>query len=99
MALFTDVKQALAVFYSEPAKDQEIRTMISGAKAFLQNAGVPSSDLAEDEETDLVKQMVIIYCKQAANTDPVEMRMNPMLVAMIAQARAGITVTTEGDGA
>ena len=87
MALFTDVKQALAVYYSEPAKDQEIKNMISGAKSFLESAGVPSSDLAEDEETDLVKQMVIIYCKQAINTDPTEMRMNPVLVAMISQAR------------
>lgn len=88
MALLNDVKQALGIFYTEENKDAEISTIIAGAKAFLQNAGVPSSDLADDAETDLAKQMVIIYAKMAVNTDPSEMRMNPMLVAMIAQARA-----------
>ena len=94
MALLNDVKQALGIFYSEENKDAEISTIIAGAKAFLQNAGVPSSDLADDAETDLAKQMVIIYAKMAVNTDPTEMRMNPMLVAMIAQAR--VIPTEEG---
>ena len=102
MALLDTVKQALGIFYSETTKDAEIQTIINGAKAFLLGAGVPSSDLAEDAETDLVKQMVIIYAKMAVNTDPVEMRMNPVLVAMIAQARAVPTLegetTDEGDG-
>jgi hypothetical protein len=87
MALLNDVKQALGIFYTEENKDAEISTIIAGAKAFLQNAGVPSSDLADDAETDLAKQMVIIYAKMAVNTDPAEYKINPMLVAMIAQAR------------
>lgn len=87
MALLDTVKQALGIFYSETNKDAEISNIIAGAKAFLLNAGVPSADLAVDSETDLVKQMVIIYAKMAINTDPTEMKMNPMLVAMIAQAR------------
>ena len=91
MAILTDVKQALAVFYSEPAKDAEISNIISGAKLFLEQAGWPASDLADDEETDLAKQAIIIYAKMAMNTDPTEMRPNPMLVAMIAQARVGVT--------
>ena len=102
MALLNDVKQSLGIFYSEINKDLEIQNIISGAKAFLQSAGVPSSDLAEDAESDLAKQMIIIYAKQAYNTDPVEMKMNPMLVAMIAQARvvpaaAEAEAETEGD--
>ena len=91
MALLNDVKQSLGIFYSEINKDLEIQNIISGAKAFLQSAGVPSSDLAEDAESDLAKQMVIIYAKQAYNTDPTEMRMNPVLLAMIAQARVAPT--------
>ena len=87
MALLDDVKQALGIFYSEANKDAEISNIISGAKAFLLNAGVPSSDLAVGEETPLAKQMIIIYAKMAINTDPAEYKMNPMLVAMIAQAR------------
>ena len=87
MALLNDVKQALGIYYSEDNKDAEIKNIIDGAKAFLQNAGVPSTDLAVDEETPLVKQMVIIYAKMAVNTDPAEYKINPMLVAMIAQAR------------
>ena len=87
MALLDDVKQALGIFYSEENKNAEISNIISGAKAFLLNAGVPSSDLAVGEETPLVKQMIIIYAKMAVNTDPAEYKMNPVLVAMIAQAR------------
>ena len=95
MAILNDVKQALGIFYSEDNKDAEVSNIIAGAKAFLLGAGWPSSDLTADLETPLAKQAIIIYAKQAVNTDPSEMRMNPMLVAMIAQARAGVTVTTE----
>ena len=95
MAILNDVKQALGVFYSEASKDAEISNIIAGAKAFLIGAGWPSSDLAADEETDLAKQAIIIYAKQAVNTDPAEYRMNPVLVAMIAQARMTPTVTTQ----
>ena len=91
MAILTDVKQSLGIFYSEANKDAEVSNIIAGAKAFLLKAGWPSADLAADEETPLAKQAIIIYAKQAVNTDPVEMRINPMLVAMIAQARAGAT--------
>ena len=95
MALLDTVKQALGIFYSETTKDAEIQTIIDGAKSFLLGAGVPSSDLADNAETDLVKQMVIIYAKMAVNTDPTEMRMNPMLVAMITQARNQAEVEPE----
>lgn len=95
MALLNDVKQALGIFYSEENKDAEISNIIAGAKAFLLNAGVPSSDLTVDAETDLVKQMIIIYAKMAINTDPVEYKMNPVLVAMIAQARVTPTIEPE----
>lgn len=91
MAILEDVKQALGVFYTEPTKDFEISNTISGAKDFLQKAGWPSIDLADDAETPTAKQAIIIYAKMSANTDPTEMKMNPMLVALIAQARAGKT--------
>ena len=87
MAILTDVKQALGIYYSEENKDAEINGIIAGAKAFLIGAGWPSSDLADDAETDLAKQAIIIYAKMAVNTDPAEYKMNPVLVAMIAQAR------------
>ena len=104
MAILNDVKTALGIFYSEANKDSEISNIIAGAKAFLINAGWPSSDLAADAETPEAKQAIIIYAKQAVNTDPTEMRLNPMLVAMVAQARVTPTVVTdntdsEGDGA
>ncbi len=97
MAILTDVKQALGVFYSEENKDAEINGIIAGAKAFLIGAGWPSSDLADDAETDLAKQAIIIYAKMAVNTDPAEYKMNPVLVAMIAQARVIPTVEEEQD--
>jgi hypothetical protein len=95
MAILTDVKQALGIFYSEENKDAEISGIIAGAKAFLTGAGWPSSDLADDAETDLAKQAIIIYAKMAVNTDPTEYKMNPVLVAMIAQARVIPTVETD----
>ena len=97
MAILTDVKQALGIFYSEENKDAEINGIIAGAKAFLIGAGWPSSDLADDAETDLAKQAIIIYAKMAVNTDPAEYKMNPVLVAMIAQARVIPTVEEEQD--
>ena len=97
MAILTDVKQALGIFYSEENKDAEISNIIAGAKAFLIGAW-PSADLADDAETDMAKQAVIIYAKMAVNTDPTEMRMNPVLVAMIAQARAVPTAEDGQDG-
>lgn len=87
MAILNDVKQALGIFYSEVNKDNEIKQIISGAKDFLQKSGWPSEDLAEDAETPTAKQAIIIWAKMSVNTDPAEMRMNPMLVALIAQAR------------
>ena len=97
MAILTDVKQALGIFYSEENKDAEINGIIAGAKAFLIGAGWPSSDLADDAETDMAKQAIIIYAKMAVNTDPAEYKMNPVLVAMIAQARVIPTVEEEQD--
>lgn len=104
MAILNDVKQALGIYYSEANKDAEISNIIAGAKAFLINAGWPSADLTTDAETPEATQAVIIYSKMAVNTDPTEMRLNPMLVAMIAQARNTPTVQTdetdsEGEGA
>ena len=87
MAILNDVKQALGIFYSETNKDTEISNIIAGAKAFLLKGGWPSADLAANAETPEAKQAIIIYAKMAINTDPSEMRINPMLVAMIAQAR------------
>ena len=46
MAILNDVKQALSVYYDEPTKNAEISNIIAGAKAFLLQAGWPSSDLA-----------------------------------------------------
>ena len=87
MAILTDVKQALGIFYSEANKDAEVANIIAGAKAFLLKAGWPSADLAAGAETAAATQAIIIYAKMAINTDPSEMKINPMLVAMIAQAR------------
>ena len=87
MAILNDVKQALGIYYTETNKDAEISNIIAGAKALLIGAGWPSSDLAADAETDLAKQAIIIYAKMAVNTDPAEMRFNPVLMGMIAQAR------------
>jgi len=87
MTILDEVKQALGIYYSETNKDAEISNIIAGAKAFLIGSGWPSSDLAAGAEGSLAKQAIIIYAKMAVNTDPAEMRMNPVLVSMIAQAR------------
>ena len=87
MAILQDVKNALGIYYSEANKDAEITNIINGAKAYLIGAGWPSADLADDSETALAKQAVIIFAKMAVNTDPAEMQINPVLVSMIAQAR------------
>ena len=92
MAILNDVKQALGIYYSETNKDAEITGIIESAKAYLTNAGWPSADLAEDAESALAKQAIVIYAKMAINTDPVEFRHNPILISMIAQARTATTM-------
>lgn len=87
MAILNDVKQALGIYYSEATKNAEISNIIAGAKAFLIGGGWPSADLEADAETDLAKQAIITYAKMAINTDPGELKPNPMLIAMISQAR------------
>lgn len=87
MAILNSVKQALGVYYSELSKDEELNDIIRGAKSFLEAGGWPSDDLQQDSESPLAVQAIIIYAKMAMNTDPTEMRMNPILVSLIAQAR------------
>ena len=95
MTILDEVKQALGIYYSETNKDAEISNIIAGAKAFLIGAGWSSSDLAAGAEGSLAKQAIIIYAKMAINTDPAEMKMNPVLVSMIAQARVIAPVEPE----
>lgn len=96
MAILETVKRSLGIYYTEPTKDAEIQTIIDGAKAFLLSAGVPSADLVDDSETPQAVQAITIYAKMAINTDPTEMRINPVLMAIIAQARTKpIAETTE----
>lgn len=87
MAMLATIKQRLGVFYSEPFKDAEIAQMIAGAKAFFTNAGVPASALEDDNESAEAIEAIAIWCKMAINTDPVEMRFNSVLVALIDQLR------------
>lgn len=95
MALLDTVKQALGIYYTERNKDAEIQNIIDFAKDYLLSAGVPSADLTEGSENPLAVQAIIIQAKMAVNTDPVEMRINPYLVSIIAQLRT--TPQTESD--
>ena len=89
MALIDTVKHALGIYYTEQTKDAEIQTIIDGAKSMLLSAGVPSADLTDDSESPQAVQAIIIYAKEAVNTDPTEMRINPMLVNLIQQKLDG----------
>jgi len=81
------VKSRLGIFYSDTAKDAEISQMISGATAFLKNAGVPDEALTTGAELPEAIEAIIIYCKMAMITDAEEMKLNPVLTALIAQMR------------
>lgn len=85
--LLNQVKPRLGIFYTEPTKDAEISQMISGATAFLKNAGVPNAVVDGENVDPAALEAIVIYCKMAQNTDPVEMRMNPVLVSIIDQLR------------
>jgi len=94
MALIDLVRQRLGIFYSDTAKDAEINQMIAGAKAFLISAGAPASVFTEGQENPEAVEAIIIYCKMAQNTDPVELRVNPILVAIADHLR---TVSVEDE--
>ncbi|MHC1772951.1 MAG: hypothetical protein AB9907_14720 [Flexilinea sp.] len=81
------VKSRLGIFYSDTAKDAEISQMIAGATAFLKNAGVPEAAFTTGSELPEAIEAIIIYCKMAMITDAEEMRINPILVALVAQMR------------
>lgn len=85
--LLSLVKSRLGVFYSDTAKDAEVSQMISGAAAFLKNAGVPDEALTTGAELPEAIEAIIIYCKMAMITDAEEMKLNPVLTALIAQMR------------
>lgn len=95
MAILDKVKNKLGIYYSEANKDAEITDIINGAKAYLEYAGWPAADLVEDNETPLAVEAISIYAKMAVNTDPIELRQNPVLVSMIAQARVIVPETRE----
>ena len=97
MAILDTVKHALGIYYTEQTKDAEIQTIIDGAKSMLLSAGVPSADLTDDSESPQAVQAIIIYAKMAVNTDPTEMRINPMLVNLIQQMRTKPTEETTTD--
>lgn len=85
MSLLNDVKRRLGIFYSDPVKDQEVQSMIDGAKAYFRGAGwdvdlVPSS---------LALEAVVLYCKMAQSTDPAQLANHPVLISFIAQNRGG----------
>lgn len=91
MAMIDKVKPRIGIFYSEASKDTEIRQMIAGAQAFLISGGWPAEDF-EAESAEAV-EAVVLYCKMAQNVDPAEMKIHPVLISMIANARARGTVT------
>lgn len=97
MAILDTVKHALGIYYTEQTKDTEIQTIIDGAKGMLLSAGVPSADLVDNSESPQAVQAIIIYAKMAVNTDPTEMRINPMLVNLIQQMRTKPTEETTTD--
>lgn len=85
--LLSLVKSRLGIYYSDTAKDAEVSQMISGATAFLKNAGVPDEALTTGAELPEAIEAIIIYCKMAMITDAEEMKLNPVLTALIAQMR------------
>ena len=85
MALLEKVKPRVGVFYSDPIKDQEVQTMINGAKAFFRGAGW-DVDLAP---SPLALEAIILYCKMAQSTDPAQLTNHPVLISFIAQNRGG----------
>lgn len=91
MAFLDDVKKRIGIYYTTAEKDAEVSTMIEGAKAFCINAGVPSAHFTAGSETPEALEMTVIWCKMAANTDPLEMRVNPVLTAIIAQCRTVVS--------
>ena len=84
--MLEQIKQRLGIFYSDPLKDSEIQSMIDEAKSFMENAGWPATLL----DDSLAVGAITLYCKMSQQTDPSQMQMNPVFVAMLAQARAKV---------
>lgn len=84
--LLDQVKPRLGVFYSDANKDAEIQGMIDGAVEFFKGAGW---NIDVYMPTALAVEAIILYGKMAQSTDPSQLINHPVLVAFIAQGRAG----------
>lgn len=84
MALIDDIKPRIGVFYSDGAKDAEVQGMIDSAILYFKGAGW---DITTPDA--LAIEAVALYCKMAQSTDPAQMTNHPVLLAFIAQGRAG----------
>lgn len=87
MALIDLVKPGIGVFYSDAGKDTEVQQMIDGAVAFFKRAGW---EIDPSLPTPLAVEAATLYCKMRQSTDPAQLTVHPVLVAYIAQARAGV---------
>lgn len=83
MDLLKKVKYRLGVWYSDPLNDEMLQGQIDSAKIFLRNAGFPDAQL----ETSLGVDAIVLYIKQFDKDDAT---LNPLMVSIIAQARATI---------
>lgn len=68
MELFELVKSALRVTTDDEGIESEIKQLISTAKEDLITAGV-KSEIANDDEDELVRMAIIFYCKSAFGFD------------------------------
>ncbi|MDD3040780.1 hypothetical protein [Bacteroides sp.] len=87
MALLDDVKPRLGVFYSDSNKDAEVQQMVDGALLFFKGAGW---DIDNSSPSALETEAVVLYCKMAQSTDPMQLTNHPVLISFIAQGRAVI---------
>lgn len=85
MALLDKIKPRLGVFYSEVNKDAEIQGMIDGAVAYFQGAGWAIDTAAP---SPLAVEAIVLYCKMAQSTDPIQLSNHPVLISFIAQGRS-----------
>lgn len=62
MALIDIVRQRMGIYYSDPAKDEEILQLIDEAKADLISSGWPETEMEDGCEEGMAVTAICVHC-------------------------------------
>ena len=94
MELIDIVRQRMGIYYSDPAKDEEIQQLINEAKADLISSGWPESEMQDGSVEGMAVTAICVHCLLAVG-DIDEARAVRILTGL--QTKASLRGINEND--